>query len=498
MRSQTISAGARRLLAGRWLVAAALGGAAALAGCNGERITRINDPDRLPAENLENPEFLPVILAGAIRDFTLAYSGSDTFEGQILWSGLLSDEFYNSDTFPTRTEVDRRATQDDNANNQDVFRNLGRARRAAEDAAARFARLDPQGTREGRAEALNLAGFSYVLFAENYCSAVPISDYDATSDQFTFGAPLPTDSLLRRALQRFDSALAIATTRNDAEQQNVARIGRGRALLNLGRFAEAAAAVTAVPTTFRYEVEHSANAPAQNNGQWAFSVNQGRWSVANLQGGTGVGYRDAYDAGDRRVPYFLAPVGDATRRGQNTALLRYQIAKYPQRETNAVVANGVEARLIEAEAALQAGDVATFLARHNALRANTALYACPTNAPGCTNAATPLAALTDPGTQAGRVDAHFRERALWLYGTAHRLGDMRRLLRQYGRSPATVYPTGPYNRPSVNGGVSATGSGGLPYGQDVSLPVPVDELNNPRFREFGSCENTAAGEQSGF
>ena len=79
-----------------------------------------------------------------------------------------------------------------------------------------------------------------------------------------------------------------------------------------------------------------------------------------------------------------------------------------------------------------------------------------------------LGALTDPGTAAGRVDQLFAERAYWLWLTGHRLSDMRRLIRQYGRNQASVFPTG----------VTAYG---LPYGTDVSLPVPFEEVNNPNY-----------------
>jgi len=65
------------------------------------------------------------------------------------------------------------------------------------------------------------------------------------------------------------------------------------------------------------------------------------------------------------------------------------------------------------------------------------------------------------------ADVLFRERAFWLYATGHRLGDMRRLIRQYGRDPETVFPTGDYYK------------GGLTYGEDVNLPLPRREANNP-------------------
>jgi len=74
-----------------------------------------------------------------------------------------------------------------------------------------------------------------------------------------------------------------------------------------------------------------------------------------------------------------------------------------------------------------------------------------------------------PTTQAAAVSLLFEERAKWLYLTGHRLGDLRRLVRQYGRAANTVFPTG--NLPAPLAGV---------YGNDVNLPIPFDEKNNPK------------------
>ena len=79
-----------------------------------------------------------------------------------------------------------------------------------------------------------------------------------------------------------------------------------------------------------------------------------------------------------------------------------------------------------------------------------------------------LAPLADPGTAAARVDLTFRERAFWLFFQGHRLGDLRRLIRQYGRSQDTVFPIGPYKN---NGS----------FGTDVNVAVPSGEDNNPNF-----------------
>jgi len=65
---------------------------------------------------------------------------------------------------------------------------------------------------------------------------------------------------------------------------------------------------------------------------------------------------------------------------------------------------------------------------------------------------------------------HFRERAFWMFNTGHRLGDLRRLVRQYNRPADSVYPIGSYYK------------GGL-YGTAYVMAVPFEEVNNPNFTQ---------------
>jgi starch-binding outer membrane protein, SusD/RagB family len=194
-----------------------------------------------------------------------------------------------------------------------------------------------------------------------------------------------------------------------------------------------------VDTDFEYVIFHSDNTARQNNGVWSFNNSQRRWSVANRDGGTGLPYLDDADDDPR-----LAYTGPAA--GFEASIPAYFQQKYPLRTSNVPVANGVEARLIEAEAALQRGDLVTFAQRHTELRARIGLGAVS----------------VDGLSEADLVDLHFQERAYWMWLTAHRLGDMRRLIRQYGRDQTTVFPQ-------------------KGAGTDVNFPVPVDELNNPLF-----------------
>lgn len=468
----------RRSLVRRGFLVTGMVLVAGVLACDPDRIIEVEDPDRLPPDFLADSASLPIVRAGVIRDFLGAYSGMDTLEGQILQAGLLSDELHSSGTFPTRQEVDRRATLPDNGTNADVFLELSRARRSAERGVALFEQFS--GDPVERAELMALAGFTYLYFGENYCTGVPFSEFDEATDDFVLGDPLSTAEMHERALAHFDAALPLAV--GDERILNLARVGKGRALVNLGRFAEAAAAVVDVPLEFAYFVEHSSNTSNQNNGVWYWSNNLGRWSVADEQG---IPFRTAFDEGDTRVPYFIAPSGPQ-RVGQRQAALRFQQMKYPTRESSVPVANGVEARLIEAEAALDAGQSGPWLAALNDLRARTGLYACPEGAEGCVDQA--LGPLSDPGSAEGRAQLHFDERAKWLFLTSHRLGDMRRMIRQYGFAPDDVFPSGPTATvPGVDGPIGL--NGGQPWGNHVSLVVPVDEENNPN---FSGCDATIA------
>ena len=57
---------------------------------------------------------------------------------------------------------------------------------------------------------------------------------------------------------------------------------------------------------------------------------------------------------------------------------------------------------------------------------------------------------------------------------------MRRLVRQYGRTANTVFPTGTYTREEISGALRPDAA---PYGGDVNFPIPFDELNNPQSQQ---------------
>jgi len=235
--------------------------------------------------------------------------------------------------------------------------------------------------------------------------------------------------------------------------------------------------VANVPSSFNYSIQHDENTGRQNNAIFTFNYLEGRFAVGDREGTNGLPFRsDGNLAGtvkDPRIPNSVRTNNGG--RGFDNATQQFIQQKYSKRDTLAIIADGVEARLIEAEASLRAGDYTAALATMNALRTNAGLFRLR----GYLDADQQprlLAPLAPAATTAAQADQLFKERAYWMFLTSHRLGDLRRLIRQYNRSAESVFPTGAYHKSGT-------------YGTDVNSPIPQAEDNNPNFQRSG-CVTT--------
>jgi hypothetical protein len=443
-------AGASRV---RWL---AMTGALALlfTGCEGT--LEVTEREFLTPAGTN----VDLLYAGAIRDFNQAYSGGGLDDRILANEALLTDQLFSSGTFTTRTATDQRDQFSMvQGNTSDAgYVELHQARRAAlRTLEAMAAEGETSGDRVSQMKLLE--GFSYIGLGENYCSGIPFSDV-TPEGELVAGNPISTQQIFEAAITIFDAAVA-ADGSNDA-----ARVGKARALVNLGRYSEAAGVVSGVPTSYIRVIEHSDNSGDQENPIFNLQSN-GRYSLSDLEGGNGLPYRSD---GDPRIPWVEDPLG-----GFDAGIRLFIVQKYDTRSAPMVLADGIEARLIEAEADLNTGGT-NWLTILNDLRSQVAtlmparIIGYSSKVPGPNNPTTTLAPLTDPGTFDSQLDMIMAERAYWMFITAHRLGDMRRLVRDYGRSQADVFPSGPY----FKGGT---------YGDDVNLPLEFDETNNSNYDE---------------
>ncbi len=444
-----------------------------------DTLLNVTDPDIILAAN--SAAAAQGLANGAILRLAQAVSGvqggGNTGEALFMFGALLTDEWRSGDTFIQRNTEDQRIWDPNNTFNHGPFRNLNRVRTQAALAIDGLRTYVPTALSD-LARMFDFIAYVQVLLGEHYCNGVPLSSISGTT--VIDGDPLSNDSLLKLAAANADSALAIVRGSDSARVANFANMIKGRALLDRGDTAGARAAVTGVPRSFRYDVTHSLN--VNDNQIWALNVSSRRYTMGDLEGGTGL----PYVTGDSIKYPIILPAGFTGKKLGDPRLptktgpdgifdTAFPIKVIRQgvwgRTSNVTIASGVEARLIVAEVALRTGDATTWLNELNALRADTTLLPVPQDTSFRPVQGTKLAPLTDPGPSPKdslRVDMLFRERGFWLFSTGHRLGDMRRLLRQYARPDSTVYPHGSWFK-------------GGNYGDAIQMVLPVEELNNPNF-----------------
>jgi len=422
--------------------------------------------------------------ATAVRNGALSRLRTATADGESTWlfGGLLVDEWASSSTFVQNDETDQRSIQLNNGTVNTELRALYRVRTDANQAVELLNKFKPLPTAD-IGEMYFARGFAEFQLASDFCNGIPLSD--GSTDVAVFGDPLPVKDVFAAASASFDTAMTLSSGTDAASLlvNRASRIAKARTLLGLGlsNAPAAAALVTGIATNFRYDV--TASLTGGTNTLWDQPTSQNRYTISDSVQGNGrsILVKNAIpflSAKDPRVPahYKIASNGRDSVKSQDGGTYVIQVDSLWGQTSAVALTSGIDARLIEAEAALKAGNPAGMMSILNALRAAPQQLTAPSPTatgthPGWTTPVMP--ALTDPGTADGRVNLLFREMAFWQFGRGHRLGDLRRLIRDYGRaadgSNTGGYPIGTH----FKGGV---------FGVDLNLPVTTDEkIGNPNF-----------------
>jgi len=439
-----------------------------------DNLLEATDPDLILPENANSAEGALALYNGALGRLRRAGPG-DTGEGSSwLFGGLLVDEWSTSSTFVQNDETDQRSIQINNGTVNTMYRQLARVRTSANEAIRGLRQWRP--TETGRiAEMYFARAYAENQLASDYCNGIPLSGIDSTGT-LIYDIPRPVAYVFTAAVASADSGLALLPATTTAAADLVVRrallVVKARALLGLGQIPEAAALVTtaAVPNTFTYDATFST--ASGDNILWSQPSSQRRYTVGDSLEGRGHNLlvKNAipfYSAQDPRVPskYTISTNGKDTTLSPDGSIPSRTTTLWGRATTVAIV-NGLDARLIEAEGRLKANDIAGMMAILNALRA----------APPKLGDVQPtaMAALPAPATQDAAISLYFREKAFWEFGRGFRLGDMRRQVRQYGRTVNQVFPVGEHYR-------------GGNYGPDVNLPVTQAEQNNPELNGAAAC-----------
>jgi hypothetical protein len=389
-----------------------------------DRLLTIETPSRLAEDALLVPENAPLIVASAAGDFQCAYGS------YVVASGLAAGELADGGQTATRWSYDRRDVRASDSHYSTfgcttigVYTPLSTARYTNDQALTRLEGWTDQQVpnRESLiASASTFAGYSLLLIGEGFCSAAIGSSVELTSVQ-----------LFDSAEVRFTRAIAAAQATGQTSLLNLARVGRARARLNQGDKAGAVLDAAAVPGDFVYAlVSSTIDARYQNQ---VFAQNTRATTTV------GASYRNVTVQGqaDPRVPTLNTNLvaGDQTTP-------YWQQLKYTSLTASTILATGVEAQLILAEARGGAEGV-TIL---NALRGRAGVG---------------LPALTAAeGAAFTSTLFEERRRALWLQGT--RWYDVRRGNLALSPAAGEAYP-----------------KGGT-YGGQRCWPLPdVERLSNP-------------------
>lgn len=449
-----------RVVGAGLLVTTALFASLAMSACSKDQLLEVQTPDQLTTGVVASPAGAQAQRVAAIGNFARFFAGDigGSGIGLNLTAAIFADEAYSARS--GSEPLDSRAQNPNSFPSNAPWSPYGNAYNDIVRGIRALNTYPPTGSAKATqiGQLYMLDGFTFVLMAEAYCNGIPVSDVnDANPKTTTFS----TTDLYNRAILVFDSALTtLSTSPTDQPYRMAARVGIARTYIDLNEYDKAAAIVgaggdgagsVAVPTTFVYNAEFSSSTALSVNSVYDWMLATKNYGASDKEGGNGLDYVSAKD------PRILVD-GTKMGPGQDGTLTPLMI-QFPNTNSPVTLASGIEARMIEAENFLKQGDVTDYLAALNTARATNA-------------ALTPLA---DPGDPTSRINTLFRERAFWMYFTSHRLGDMRRLIRQYGRGSETVFPTGPY----IHGGV---------FGTEVVLVPAQTELNNPNWGPPGATD----------
>ena len=222
-----------------------------IAACSFDSLLDVNNPEELSEEALQDETLIAVLLNGTIGDFNRA------FDDPFIWRGsMFTDEQITGINWEQTARLSQRVVQFDEGDADLMFSELSRAREQGDSISGRFRTLLENPATDARmATALAYAGYSYIMLGDAMCEAT-----------VSIGADIyqPLD-LYGFARDRLSEALSIAQAAGEDDLSNFIRVGLTRAHLNLGNDAEVMSIAPQVPESFRWWAEYDPDDPDIDN-----------------------------------------------------------------------------------------------------------------------------------------------------------------------------------------------------------------------------------------
>jgi hypothetical protein len=448
---------------------AVVAGSMLLGACNvKQELLAPQHPGVIDPGSVANTAAADALFVGALGIWKASMNGGgNNTEALWNWQALFTDELQSGDTFSQRNDADSRNLQTNDGVLTPIYQAAQQARGRARDAINGLIAYDQSALgKQHVGEMYLMMGYIEMELGESFCNGIPLGETVNGVPQYT--QPLTDADVFKTALTRLDTALTFLSA-SDAATVTIKQavlVTRGRIKVDLGDFAGAAAEVASVPTSFQYNFDYSQQ--TFDNEWWIMGASVKRYTVGDSVNVAGQIFNAIPFArlNDPRVS-----VTNSGKPGEDNTTIFINVNNWG-RDDPIPALSGIDARLTEAEAKLQASDIAGMMTILNALRTSAQTLGI--------FKVSALAAAPTPPDKTTATDFFFREKALWQFERGFRMGDLRRLVRQYGRTQDKVFPSGNFTRNGTPSGV---------YGTQVAFPVPDHELNNPNFH---GCLDTKA------
>ncbi len=429
---------------------AALIAALALSGCDLE----VLNPGSILDEDLTTRDLMPILVSGVSAEF------NDIGDFYAFDIARLTDDLAGTGSYFSTGQYRRGVF--DNENSEGHWEQTHEAAWAAGGAWERLQEVleGEANSFAGSARVFLLMGLAHRILGENFCDVV----YD-------IGPVQPREAAFDSAIVALNQAITIGNAAGTSNFVTAAHGGIAQAHVGKGDWSAAVQAASQVPTDFVHSAIY--HLTANSNGVWNES-----WGRAEV-GVWATPAQTVFD-GDPRAPYTICgswndptdptkgvtPTGTCTGQGSGAhqgadgLTAHYRQDKYHEQGSDVPIVTGTEMRLIEAEAALISGDLATFTSKVNEARA---FYgADPIEQP------TAVGALEFPNAQDDAWSILDRERYLTLWIEGRRLFDLDR-----------------WQHPFLQGG-TLIGPGAEP--RVSCMPVPEIECTlNPEIQNSAVC-----------
>lgn len=315
--------------------AALLAGAVATTGC--DNLLEVEFPGQIPTEQISGPSLAPVLTRSVIGDFECAYSN------YMSGSSVHSDEYETSNSnVPLANWGERSITADENdyvigtcEGNFGMNLTLHTARFQAEDV---FTKLSGWTDAEVANRASLMAqvrtygAYAYMMMGEGFCQV-----------SFDGGAAEAPTASLAKAEAQFAEAITLATTANNTDMLNLARVGMARVKMDLKKWGDAEQFASQVAPAYNKNADRGQESARRWNKLWRLAEQIGAYTVATA-------LRNLADPRPNVI--------DAGRGAFNSEVRLWVTRKYSALTSSMRLASKIEANLIQAEALAQQDKVA--------------------------------------------------------------------------------------------------------------------------------------------